>query len=260
MNRLLSKLHTLLLPRVELEGVSLPPLPAEVRAAADLMRWLAGELPASRLLFLDEMLAQHRRWPNVNDWQGFQRAVEQLTAPAEAAGGAELMAFDEARQLLLAEARLMAEVAPGAAAPAKARSGLFLPTDSQRRVFRELVLTYHRDYIEGKGLKHKEQMLHWAAVYQAVAEWTGLRGAAFCGPEFDAFVYDYCGIAYNASSSRRGRYRSVQDLLARCLDVGQTCPQRDDFNRFRSAMVRLINGQQRIVSRTGSDVPTPLNR
>lgn len=255
MNRLLSKLNTLLMPRLEHQGCRLGPLAAEIRASAELMRWFASELPEARAMLADEMVAQHRNWPNVMDWRNFVRAIESLTVDldTEAIGD-----FDEARDLLLEECRQMLSVAPGAAAPGKASQGTFLPTDSQRRVYRELVLTYYREYIVGKDLKHKELMLHWAAVYQAIADRTGLRDVPFCGPEFDAFVYDYCGIAYNVSNTRRGRYRSVQDLWARCMNVQEYCPQRQDFSHLRSQMIQIIGSQQRVVERHGSDVPRRL--
>lgn len=260
MNRLLSKLNILTQPRVVIEGFCLGPLPAEIRASAELMTWFASELPASRDEFQTELVAQHRNWPNVHDWRNFVKAIEALSVEADGKTTASETtaneAFARARTQLLEQCRLMSEVAPGASEPRRAYTSPFLPSDSQRRVYREHVQAYYQEYIVGKNLKHKDLMLHWAAVYQAIADRSGIRREVpFCGPDFDEFVYDYCGIAYNNSTSRRGRYRSIQDLRARCLDTGQECPQRQDFLFFRSNMNRIISSQMRVVDRRGSDVP-----
>lgn len=263
MNRLLSKLNILLMPCVEAECYRMGPLPGEIQASADLMLWFADELPASRLLFADELVAQHRNWPNVHDWQVFVKAIEGLSVDeAESKRVLTLRvpfeAFEQARAKLLSECRLMLKEAPGAGAPSKTSRTLFLPNDSQRRVYREHVLQYYQEYIVGKNLKHKELMVHWAAVYQAIADRSGLREVTFCGPEFDAFLFDYCGIAYNTSTSRRGRYRTIQDLRTACLDTRAECAQRQDFNIYRSNMNRIIGSQQRVVKSHGSDVPRKL--
>lgn len=276
MNRLLSKLNILTQPRVVIEGFCLGPLPAEIRASAELMTWFAGELPATREEFQTELVAQHRNWPNVHDWRNFVKAIEALSVETDGITSAKVAntsrtepkptsaeaqaidAFAQARTELLEQCRLMLELAPGAAAPTKACNSPFLPNDSQRRVYREYVQTYYRENIVGKNLKHKDQMIHWAAVYQAIADRTGLCNVPFCGPAFDAFVFDYCGIPYNASATPRGRYRSIQDLNARCMDRSTDCPQRADFDLYRRAMNEIIGRQQRVVPRRGSDVPRKL--
>ena len=268
MSRLRNKLNALLLPLVEYEEVrhgpmsngpmeaegheSMPngPLPAEIQAGAELMGWMADELPLCCLLLREEPVRLHRHWPNVNDIKDFAKAIEGLSV--------EDGHFNEQQTRLLEALQPLLRLAPGAAAPGKARRSAFLPTDSQRRVYREHVLAYYQTHIEGRDLKHKDQMLHWSAVYQAIAERSGLRGLPFFGPEFDDFVYNYCGIAYNRSANPRGRYRTIQDLRAACLDMKQPCPQRQDFQLYRSQMVQLICGQQREVERQGSDVPRPL--
>ena len=291
MSRLRNKLNALLLPLVEYEeeghgpmaaGLRGPmvtgPLPAEIQAAAELMGWMADELPLSCQLLREEPVRRHRHWPNVNDVKDFAKAIEGLkiedgvrglqntdplatkVSPNDDADPKTMAIsqFNEQQTRLLEALQPMLRLAPGAAAPAKARRSAFLPTDSQRRVYREHVLAYYQAYIEGRDLKHKDLMLHWAAVYQAIAQRSGLRGLPFLGPEFDDFIYNYCGIAYNRSANPRGRYRTIQDLRAACLDMSQPCPQRQDFQLYLSLMVQLICGQQREVTHQGSDVPRPL--
>jgi len=287
MNRMLGKIHSLLQPCVEEGEFRLGPLPAEVRAAAALMQWMADELPTSRILLQSEAKAHHRSWPNVKEWQSFMKAIDGLTVEiglgaergdADARksdfgavtedvdamqGEAEAMSaatatFDHARSQLLKECRLMMEVSPGANAPTKASERRFLPSDSQRQVYRELVQDYYREFIVGKELKHKDLMVHWAAVYDAIVNRTGLRDCPFLGPEFDAFLYDFCGIAYNESSTRRGRYRTIQDLRARFLELRHECPMYQDFMDYRNEMTKIISRQHRVVGRSGSDVPRKL--
>jgi len=281
MNRLVNKLNTLLQPRIEQADCYLGPLTSEIRTSADLMLWFADELPVSRTLLADELVVQHRNWPNVHDWRNFVKAIEALSAEpvriqhptrADSVGGTAdaypdqgttmdmvMQAFADAQARLLTECQLMLAEAPGAKEPKKACHSPFLSTDSQRRVYREHVQAYYREYIVGKDLKHKDLMVHWAAVYQAIADRIGIRKEVpFCGPDFDEFVYDYCGIAYNNSPSRRGRYRSIQDLRARCVDIEQSCPQREDFLCYRSNMNRIISSQMRVVGRSGSDIPRKL--
>lgn len=278
MSRLRNKLNALLLPLVEHEEVvhgvmaaeghgAMPdgPLPAEIQAGAELMGWMADELPSCCLLLREEPARRHRHWPNVNDLKDFATAIGGLSVETGERGlqnapplAAAITSFNHQQTRLLEALQPLLRLAPGAAAPTKARRAAFLPTDSQRRVYREHVLAYYQAYIEGRDLKHKEQMLHWAAVYQAIADRSGLRGQPFFGPEFDDFVYNYCGIAYNRSANPRGRYRTIQDLRSACLDMQQPCPQRQDFQLYRSQMVQLICGQQREVTHQGSDVPRRL--
>ena len=216
------------------------------------MEWLAGELPTSRMLLDEEASQQRRSWPNIHDWRRFVTAIEQLRT-----GETPDPAFEQARRHLIDECRLMMKDAPGAAAPGKARLNSFLPNESQRRMYKQYVLDYYQLYIRGKDLPHKVQMLHWAAIYQAICERTGLRDLAFHGPEFDRFIYDYCGIAYNKSAQPRGRYRTIQDLRALCIDMNSPCPQRQDFQNYRSRMVHLMIGSRPEVPRSSpsSDVP-----
>ena len=86
----------------------------------------------------------------------------------------------------------------------------FLPTLEQRTVYKRYVREYHSNYVAGRNIQHKYLMLHWAAIYAVIAKRTGI--SLFFGPEYDHFLMDFCGIEYNRSENRKGRYRQVGDV------------------------------------------------
>ena len=95
---------------------------------------------------------------------------------------------------------------------------MFLPSDSQRRIYSGYVRAYHDIYIDKQDVPHKQLMLHYAAIYHAIAIKTGLSRDCFHGPDFDSFMIYDCGIIYNSSDKPRGRYRQVQDTFLKYKD------------------------------------------
>ena len=131
----------------------------------------------------------------------------------------------------------------------------FLPTLNQRLAYKGYVLAYYHEHMQDGQGKHKDDMLHWAAIYQAIVDRGGAvlpKGVAkldapFYGPEFDHFVYDFCGIRYNTSANARGRYRRVDEVRKACLHPDALSPKALSpaqirlFNTYRSLMSELIS-------------------
>jgi len=141
----------------------------------------------------------------------------------------------------------------------------FLTRKAHLIIYKENVLEYHCQYIDNQNLTHKQLMLHYAAIYYALAYTTGSKLDEFHGPDFDKFLYVYCGITYNTSDTSRGRYRQVQDVYmkySQMIKHGAEYPAkrseqiaRKDFIAFKDNMLRII-GAKRNNSYKGAIVPT----
>lgn len=104
----------------------------------------------------------------------------------------------------------------------------FLKSAEQEKNYRKHVLAYYQRYLCYGEVSHKQQMLHWAAIYHVIAERTGSlfdkndkRKLVFHGPEFDRFVKEYCGIPYNESNNAKGRYRQVGDVFRKFAGIAE---------------------------------------
>ncbi|MDO4959703.1 MAG: hypothetical protein Q4E68_10695 [Prevotellaceae bacterium] len=116
---------------------------------------------------------------------------------------------------------------------------MFLPSDSQRRIYSGYVRAYHDIYIDKQDVPHKQLMLHYAAIYHAIAIKTGLSRDCFHGPDFDSFMIYDCGIIYNSSDKPRGRYRQVQDTFLRYKD----CRKSKTTNDREQSDARMPRGR-----------------
>lgn len=173
-------------------------------------------------------------------------------------------------------------MASGYSHPTQVAKVHFLPKASQRVAYRDFVKEYYQLYMRsGQGM-HKDDMLHWAALYQAIVERGGVLKPAktsatdclFYGSEFDHFIYDECGIEYNKSKDARGRYRRVGEVREACLHPDPSSPKalsperRKHFLDYKQNALSLIVNHQSSGSATPhnenelrgwNDVPRPLN-
>ncbi len=116
----------------------------------------------------------------------------------------------------------------------------FLPQRNQMVSHMNYVRTYYYQYIAQRDLSHKLLMLHYAAIYGAIARHTGLEKGKFWGPEYDRFLTEQCRIMYNGSDNAKGRYRQVGDVYKR-LEAGLGTPeQQQTYETCLSNYQKLI--------------------
>lgn len=132
-----------------------------------------------------------------------------------------LMVTDEEKEALTRLLNEMRELASTSTAADASVFKHFLPKETQRVTYRRYAHTYYSNHISGRNLSHKQLMVHWAAIYDVIAERTGIKydlrtnTLMFYGPEYDHFLIDFCGIRYNESDDRKGRYRQVGTVFRR---------------------------------------------
>lgn len=240
-DRIKAKLQTLCLPLCVLDGEEVGPLPVEVQAATQLLLWYKGQVEQWISQLEAEPMRRRQMWPNVNVWSGMISALKGLPRLQDPD-------YQHAFDALMEQCQQMMRVAPGASQLSKVQQRDFLPRESQRMEYKEHVINYYNRFLASGQLKHKEQMLHWAAIYHAIARKTGIENLPFQGPDFDNFIYNYCGIAYNKADNPRGRYRTVNDVLTRCLaELAEgkvrslQSPQTQAFVAARNEMKRLTD-------------------
>lgn len=144
----------------------------------------------------------------------------------------------------------------------------FLRKSSHHIIYKEHVRAYYYKYIDGKDISHKQLILHNAAIYFAIAYNTGIDTTQFHGPDFDKFMYTYCGIVYNNSDTPRGRYRQVADVYlkySKMIRHGAVLPDkqselkaRRDFLTYKNNMLDIISGRNRL-DRKAACVPVGIN-
>ncbi len=144
----------------------------------------------------------------------------------------------------------------------------FLARRQHLIIYKEHVLKYYHQYIRGQQLSHKQLMLHYAAIYYAIAYNTGISTYEFHGPDFDRFMYEYCGITYNQSDTARGRYRQVKDVFDKYSPMirhGAQLPTkaselkaRKDFLTYKDNMRSIILSRNSSTSYRAAQVPGQL--
>jgi len=233
MDALTSKMHTLLQPLYAGGKPPFTPTISELGAAAD--------LAVQMTMALREYEAEGAEMcPNVNRWDDFLNAMKHLNVPKDTMSvdghvddeqldkHLDDAYIDATNNLLVAIEQLMDVAtiirnhAPGVKNILRASKRVFLASSSQRHIYKEHVHYFYEHYIAGKNLAHQDEMVCYAALYQAIAQQIGYDKHPFYGLDFDEFLYDFCGIKYNTSTERRGRYRQVGDVRDACVSPETT--------------------------------------
>ena len=250
LTRFVEKLRTLMLPLTPMATTSDDgggPLSAEVCAAVSLMEWMLGYLDRLKGQLGDDARAWRMLLPNAQELGTVISSLSNLTCPMISLGESavanlasttprdESLATDfvSKKALLIEQLTSLQPYVVGYKRPDNIAQAHFLPNMNQRLAYKDYLLAYYHEYmLSGQG-KHKDDMLHWAAIYQVIVDRGGVvlpRGvskidAPFYGPEFDYFIFDFCGIRYNASSNARGRYRRVGEVREACLHPDPNSPK-----------------------------------
>lgn len=85
----------------------------------------------------------------------------------------------------------------------------------------------------------KKQKHYYAAIYELIRQYTGTE-MKFFGPEFDDFLYNYCGILYNKGKDNKGRYRQVGTVWKNLFKDSTVGKEIEEYKQIKSAFHKDI--------------------
>lgn len=196
------RVDMLLMPIVDGLSPDLSPTDADCRAAITTMS-LCDSLLRGLLKESDLRHLKSKEWLNDSDWREFSLRLDDAISKLSTHCDYDVMA--PALKLKATVDNIIPLVRRH-----PFNSKLFI-TKAMERLYAGAILLMNDRFVKGQQLKHKDLMVVYAMMYEVVRQNCGL-GRAFYGPDFDKLLYDVCGIKYNGSNDRKGRYRQVGDV------------------------------------------------
>lgn len=249
----LSRVRLLLSPLCEGISSDISPSATDINAATESMM-MCDDLLRELISRSSEASLKSKDWLHGDDWETFQEGLNDCVAKAQRQchdGADASSSRREAVEKMAKIAKRLGETAEKLSMLTRknySKAHKLFKSKSVLDMYVDIGKGLYSNFIFGRNLKHKQEMVLLAVMYEVIREQQKAENTFF-GPEFDQFLYYSCGIHYNNSDSPRGRYRQVSDVWRKTFADPTSKSKLAEYQHMKSYIIEKLSGGRIRLSR-----------
>lgn len=249
----LSRVRLLLSPLCEGISADVSPTVTDINAATECME-MCNDILRELLSRSSSASIKSKEWLHGDDWATFRKGINFSAVTAQRQCGKGVDAPPQRRdavEKLVNVAGQLCDTADKLSQLTRKNyneSHKLFKSQSVLDMYVEIGRGLYSNFIFGRKLMHKQEMVLYAVMYEVIREQQKADNTFF-GPEFDRFLYYSCGIHYNNSDTPRGRYRQVSDVWRKIFADTTSKSKMPEYQRMKSYLIEKLSGGRIRLSR-----------